>query len=308
MKELTKNLLDHLGFLGQARRMRNFLTNTITAFYRNRLKSPYWREHHFNTLGGVYAVSEHEEENYVVRTSDKVIGKLLYCRGDFDLQKFIRSMHIIDEERGTGKRKLLIDVGANIGPICIPAVRRGYVERVIAFEPDPENFRLLRINAILNGVEDRIESHQIALGASHGVAQLIHNNTNHGDHRIETGGCSTEGGSVVQVRCLDDYWSTEKDIESILWIDVQGFEAHVLKGAQKAFSERCPLVLEFTPKDLNQNGTFNDLISLLTRSDYSIFFDLEHSTPLKMALNQENLVALAQRLEERDTFTDILVV
>ena len=200
-------------------------------------------------------------------------------------------------------------MGANIGPICIPAVRTGYVNHAIAFEPDPENFRLLRINAILNDVDSDIEFHQVALGSEIGQAQLALSLDNHGDHRILPANAAAPANSVaVSVRCLDDYIDGEADVEPILWIDVQGYEMHVLCGAPSALAKACPLTIEYSPKDLKRNGTLNGLVELLTTGAYSKFYDLEQESPSQEILDSGNLIELARTLEARDTFTDILIL
>ena len=70
------------------------------------------------------------------------------------------------KSHGTTKPEILIDIGANIGPICIPAVKRNYVKQAIAIEPGPDNARLLRANVALNSLHDRIIVHECAVGAS----------------------------------------------------------------------------------------------------------------------------------------------
>ena len=57
----------------------------------------------------------------------------------------------------------MVDVGANIGPICIPAVTRGYVQQAVAVEPNPDNCRLLRVNVALNGLHNKIAVEECAL-------------------------------------------------------------------------------------------------------------------------------------------------
>ena len=305
----AKRIPGAVELVGLIRRIRLTLVKTTLKIFQSRLKSYYWREVYFDALNAPYAVSDHSTENYIVKTSDKVIGKLLYCRGDFDLQKLERALSIIDKERVTGKPYILFDIGANIGSICIPAVKRGYVKRAVAYEPDPDNFRLLRINAILNNVEELIEFHQVALGDKQGEAQLSQNFINHGDHRIVVTGEAVPANSItVPVRCLDDFMPDGEDTECILWIDVQGFETQVLCGAQAVLAKTWPLVLEFTPKDLKANGTLDRLIEILTQSAYLIFFDLEHDSASAQTLNSDNLLRLALSLEERDTFTDILFI
>lgn len=293
----------------RARNLRSFAVNLYCRTYQSRLNSSYWRAHHFDALDAPFAISDHARENYVVRTSDKVIGKLLYCRGDFDLRKFERAVRIIEAERGSAKIDTIYDIGANVGPICIPAIKRGYAARAFAFEPDPENFRLLRINTILNSVDDRIVCHQVALGAENNEAELVRNTENHGDHRIVLGKESPNGETVaVSVRRLDDFLPETAGVDCLLWIDVQGFEAEVLAGGTEVLQAGWPLVLEFTPQDLKANGSFDRFLDLLTSSRYNKVFDLESPSTGSRPLSTTVLRELAADLDRRQAFTDILLL
>ena len=53
--------------------------------------------------------------------------------------------------------KVFLDIGANIGTTSISAVTKWGASRVLAVEPEAENFRLLRCNVILNDLDDRID-------------------------------------------------------------------------------------------------------------------------------------------------------
>lgn len=238
-----------------------------------------------------------------------MIGKLLYCRGDFDLLKFERAVRIIEAERGCAEIDTIYDVGANIGSICIPAIKRGHAARAVAFEPDPDNFRLLRINTLLNSVDDRIVCHQVALGAETGEAKLMLNTKNHGDHRIALHRETLSGDSVtVPVRRLDDFMPETAGADCLLWVDVQGFEAEVLAGGAEALQAGWPLVIEFTPQDLKANGSFDRLLDLLTQCRYSKMFDLEYASNGSISLSRAALTDLAADLDRRQTFTDILLL
>ena len=317
LKELAKKIPGTVSFVRLMRALNKVAAEFVSRVYVSRLKHFFWREVHFDTLNAPLAVSNHTRENYLVYTSDKVIGKLLYCRGDFDFQKFERALCILNLETKNEvvlRNLVLFDIGANVGSIGIPAIKRGYVDHVIAFEPDPDNFRLLRINAILNGVDDRMECHQVALGAEYGVAELKRNESNHGDHRIristgrldESEGDNASDFVKTEVRRVDDFLTDESDC--ILWIDVQGYEADVLAGAKTALRNVCPLILEFTPNDLTENGKMDQLVGYLTGSSYTRFFNLESPSPVSIDLNRDNILELGRMLEERDSFTDILVI
>lgn len=289
----------------------------ITRLYISRLQRYFWRSLYFDTTTDRLVLGCHANEDYIVFTSDKVIGKLLYCRGDFDFQKFERALTILNlssKRYRDEKEWVLYDIGANIGSIGIPALKRGYVDRVVAFEPDPDNFRLLRVNAILNGVDNKMDCYQVGLGAENGRAQLTKCVTNYGDHRIK----STLDAAVeeeraqapetitVEIRKLDDFLTESSDY--ILWMDVQGYEANVLTGGSKAIKSARPIILEFVPKDLIESQTMNILVEHLTNNHYTTFYDLNEPVPKAIKLDRPSILHLGAILSESNSFTDILVV
>ena len=85
-------------------------------------------------------------EHFVIDTRDKSGGaKQIFATGELDFFDFTKTLELLQQHHGyLGIPTLLIDVGANIGQICIPAVARGYSKRAIAIEPEPHNCRLLR--------------------------------------------------------------------------------------------------------------------------------------------------------------------
>lgn len=96
---------------------------------------------------------------YIVNTSDKVIGKTVYCdRMSFDAHHLTDALNLIPS-----KKSILIDVGANIGTIGILGVSKGYFEKCIAFEPEPNNFKILKHNVSLNELSDKFNLRNEAL-------------------------------------------------------------------------------------------------------------------------------------------------
>jgi FkbM family methyltransferase len=65
---------------------------------------------------------------------------------------------------------LFVDIGAWIGPTALPAAARG--ARVVAFEPDPVARAELLVNIALNGLDDRITVHPVALANRSNVRNL----------------------------------------------------------------------------------------------------------------------------------------
>lgn len=112
-------------------------------------------------------------EHFVVSTADKVIGREVFLHGEFDFAKLQTALAILARE-GHPAPTHLIDVGANIGTITIPALKRGLLQTATAIEPHPHNLRLLRANIALNGLEDRVTVLARAVGDRSGVTLYLH--------------------------------------------------------------------------------------------------------------------------------------
>jgi len=263
----------------------------------------------FDALPGPYTVANHPRESYVVNVADKIIGRILFFRGDFDFAKFERAFAILRDEGllpGAKEPPTLIDVGANVGSICIPAIKRGFVARSLAFEPDHENFRLLRINSLLNDVDHLIEAHQAAIGDREGLVQIVRSDTNFGDHRVCIG--SGDDAAQVHMTTLDSFCNGLDLSNLILWMDIQGFEGFALQGARRFREAGVPLIFEFCKSDLEASGSYDLLKSALAGSAYTTLYDLNESEPVGRPLTGDTLDELGESLDRRHEFTDLLVV
>jgi len=123
------------------------------------------------------------------------------------------------------KRDLVIQAGGNVG--VWPRYLATKFQRVLTFEPSQENFELMVQN--LKNIE--IEMFQAALGDKAGACDVWVNKTNCGDDQ-------TRPGTSVVVMAIDDL-NVDPDL---IYLDIQGDELPVLKGAEKTI-ERCSPVI-----------------------------------------------------------------
>jgi FkbM family methyltransferase len=128
------------------------------------------------------------------------------------------------------KPDIFFDVGANIGLYsCILGIHK-LVPRIIAFEPDRQNFESLKVNLGLNGVA--VNAYEIAVGAKAGTASLFPSGIeNRGASQIFSTG---NGAYQVKVAALDDLFDIKESVIAIK-IDVEGYESEVLAGAKTLF-------------------------------------------------------------------------
>lgn len=245
----------------------------------------------------------HGKETYLVRLGDAEIGWKLYFLGEYDIHSLVMARELLGRHQfGT-----VVDVGANIGSICIPAVSRRFAQRSIAIEPEPMNFALLQVNVAMNGLSDRINCMQIALGPeSNGTAILRLDESNFGNHRVDSGGPDATSTEAINVplRRLDDIAPRLDPATDVIFMDVQGFEGQVLKGSTTATGARVPIVMEFTPSALRTFGGLSVVVDAL--ANYDQFYDLHLSAPTGRPISE--LPDLASQYEQHASgYTDILV-
>lgn len=146
-------------------------------------------------------------------------------------------------------------LGAHIGYYVLLAARGvGPRGRVYAFEPAPENFRLLVRNVEANGYRN-VVAVPTAVSNVTGRATLHLHPSNTGDHRIFEAAEPRASLDVDTVR-LDDWLGGTETVADVVQMDLQGAEMAALEGME-ALLARSPGVTIFTelwPHGLRRAG------------------------------------------------------
>ena len=165
-------------------------------------------------------------------------------------------------------------MGANIGTTGIYFTSKLAPNlKLLAFEPDPENFKLHRINLILNDMESAATLVNCGLGDKFDEMTMYRNLQNPSGNGVipYEGNMPTE---TIKIMPLDDYLVENKIPASevkYIWIDTEGFEPQVLLGAKNLLSENpAPIFMECNLKAWDESGLFEDMLALLAES-YSHF-------------------------------------
>jgi FkbM family methyltransferase len=225
-------------------------------------------------------------EKYIVNSSDKIIGRSLYIDGSYDFDTFLHTLEILKNKI---KTETLVDIGANIGSICIPAVKRGIFKNCFAIEPEPYNFDLLTKNIFINSLSNKIQTFNVALGQfDNEKIKFELSENNYGDHRIKSN--STEKNYFnedkrkiidVEIKKLDTVIKDSNPKETLLWMDVQGYEGFVLEGGMNILSKKPPLVIEFWPYGLDKFNSYNLLKKNLIKLNYTYCYNLNLKSYIK---------------------------
>jgi FkbM family methyltransferase len=265
---------------------------------------------------------------FLVKTEDKHIGRSLFAKqGRGELSVLRRAVAAIEALHGPDAvaRRTIVDVGANIGTTAIPAVLSHGFDAAVAIEPEPENVRVLRLNVLINDLEDRVVVLPVAASNEVGASELVVNREQGGQHWIATDpiklrrGSSARGTSVLKVETvtLDHLVETgviEAPNTGLLWMDAEAHEGHILEGASSLLARGTPLVLEWNPVILDRMGD-RDKLERAVAENYTHFAGMRRSPdaeqpdyPLQTV---DRLPAYAERFlnpSDPATKTDILVL
>lgn len=208
---------------------------------------------------------------------------------------------------------VFVDVGANIGYFSVLAASVvGSCGAVFAFEPDPDNFRLLRANAELNSLGDRITAVEAGLSDAQGAGNLFLSEDNLGDHQIFN---ADESRASLPITLYHGarYLAERVQRIDLLKVDTQGSEFHVMAGLMPLLRElQNPphIIIELTPHALRDAGSSGRaLIELLATLGQPLWIidHIEHrlaaSSAEELALWCDNWDAVA----EARGFMNILV-
>ncbi|MGZ6034913.1 MAG: FkbM family methyltransferase, partial [Myxococcaceae bacterium] len=166
-------------------------------------------------------------------------------------------------------------------------------------------------NIHLNGVADRIEHHEMALGsATDETLSFELSLDNSGDHRVtvldEDGLFGERRRSRIQVRStrFDDLVGELDPRRSLIWMEAQGYEGRILEGAPRATGARVPVVAEFCPYLMRRSGAYTALLRAV--AGYRFWSDLSEEGAGRVPPSPDSLDRLAERLGDRGAYTDLL--
>jgi FkbM family methyltransferase len=182
----------------------------------------------------------------------------------------------------------VLDIGANVGYYTLLfAELVGEHGRVLAFEPDPTNFRLLEKNVRIHGFTNVVLVPQ-AVHDRTGDIRLFLNASNRGDHRIYD---SQDGRTSIPIKAvrMDDYLAGHGGRVDFIKMDIQGAEPGAIRGMPSLLerNRRLKILMEFWPKGISGMGNdpkaFFELIMIRFAYIYDISDSGESASPAEIS-------------------------
>jgi FkbM family methyltransferase len=254
-----------------------------------------------------------------VSSRDAGVGRILFIHREYEWGVIDKALRIAVAAGKLAPRSagLVLDIGANVGTVCIPLVRDGRFAGAIAVEPEAGNHRHLVRNLQRNGLAQVVRPFNCALSSSTGSATL-ELSKNSGDHRVRMDAVASVAQryhedrrplASVPVYRLDDLLDNASVAASdvaLIWMDVQGHESHVLEGAQKTLEAGMPVVAEFWPYGLARTGVSPDRFTRLMQDHFDTFYDLAEDVPV--ARPTADIRRLYDKHDHFKSFTDLLLI
>jgi FkbM family methyltransferase len=284
-----------------------------------------------------------DQGSFVVATSDRHIGRSLFVKGarpEFAvLRRAVAAITALTGEDAITDR-LFVDVGANIGTSTIPALVSHGFGAAVCCEPDEENYRLLRTNVALNGLDERVTCLPVGVSDQVGRASLVTYEGSGGNSWVAVDSDRVQDWEArraarrasknrdpepremtlveVELVTLDGLAENgiiDPDRVGLVWIDAEGHEGHVIAGAGTLVDRGLPIVVEFHPEGLDHHGD-RDRIHKVAERCYTHFLDVrrrdrDRTQPHFTLRPIDDLAAYADRLLDPATpgyFTDLLLL
>lgn len=175
--------------------------------------------------------------------SDTHFEKLIDYQGNYQRKQFDTALkYIKPEDRG-----LFIDVGAHVGLWSRMAIKASF-KNILAFEPDRENFECLNSNLVSELEPNKCFG--IIFDAA--LTESINDNLIVENEKIDNSGAKkvvqTSNGcckSFVFDKLFTedrlDFYAKESNI--LIKIDVQGYEAKIIRGMTNFIKEYKPIII-----------------------------------------------------------------
>jgi FkbM family methyltransferase len=182
----------------------------------------------------------------------------------------------------------IIDIGANEGQLALTYAKLFPLAQIHCFEPTPEIFMTLRENTAQFG--GKITAHNFAVGDQKGTLTFnllpnLHAASSLLSATKLTNDLYPKTGTIrkidVQVVRLDDYLKEARialSENTLIKVDVQGYEARVIQGGKRSFGHAKACIIEVMVDTLySEQSKFSDIFLALHKLDFEFVGTLEQA-------------------------------
>jgi FkbM family methyltransferase len=174
---------------------------------------------------------------------------------------------------------VLFDIGAHFGIFSLAALHFGGPNsRAVAVDPSPRALHMLKRQARMNNVLNRLTTIQAAVGSGTGNLAMVSTGVKGSDYFLAPIDHPESELIHVTELTIDELTGTTGLTPTHVKIDVEGFEAKVLRGGHCLFTKYAPvLFLELHTKIIcERNSDPEESLHLLKGFGYRLFTSEGH--------------------------------
>lgn len=203
---------------------------------------------------------------------DKGVEEKLFFRGCYEVGtlSFIKN-YCKDVD-------FFIDIGANIGLMSI-YFNKVHDKPVFSFEANPSTYHILNQNILKNKINN-ISAFNLGIGDKIGKLKLYPNiNINRGGASFINRSNQKEVFYEVDINSLDNLIGLFPKVgNSLIKIDVEGWEINVLEGAKSFISNNKPILIIENSKELSHSSIHsNSIFNYIKQFDFYNIYVLSNS-------------------------------
>ena len=247
------------------------------------------------------------------------LQRIAFLTGEYeaDTARFLMKLH-----EASGRDGALLDVGANVGLVSIPAAlllalkgaRAGNARQVVCIEAVPANARALRENVHLSGTEDLIDVIESAVGEAVKTVEIqVEGNLAEGEGS-GTASILAEKSTYECVRIpllvttLDGLVREGRLLPSctVMKIDTDGYDLKVLQGGAEFLRKTRPVIFgEFSAHCMKWHGqTIKDVVEFAGSMSYEVWRKVDDGTwrfskDLRREAFEQDLLLVPSEAERR---------
>lgn len=160
----------------------------------------------------------------------------IFTGRDFDLSRLKKRFKQIQRFYDSCAEPMIIDCGANIGASCVWFAHEYPRAKILAVEPDSDNFQLLTQNC----EGDRVIGFKGAIASKPGTLALL--DPGNGEWGYRTSKQDANAVENVRAYSIDELLQVQPGTPFILKIDIEGFEKDLFDDPSSAIN-RFPIVI-----------------------------------------------------------------
>ena len=180
--------------------------------------------------------------------------------------------------------KTIIDVGAHKGEFAQKALQMESVNKIIAFEPQKKIFNLLKEKfsdndkVVLNNfaLSDKVEKRIMKINKMTATSTLNHEINDNSLYFKFKSFLLYQKNSIIDeeeidTTTFDAFFNGEMfDENTLLKIDTEGYEIHVLKGSEQKIREMKYILIENQFSKMYKNVNFRDCHDFLRKKNFKL--------------------------------------